>query len=188
MVKKIEAGEINIPAPRHLEGCSFDPLPYCFVGDEIFPLKTWLMRPYPGQLSEEEKILHYRLPSARRVIENTFRTLATRWKIYHSSIIASIKNIESYVLSTIALHNYLRLTDNAAYTPVGFADSQTSSGEIRSSEWSRIVDDVAGMSSIPNVHGSLYSNNAIDMGEALKDYVNSETGSIEWQWDHVRRA
>ena len=163
-----------------------DPLPYYLVGDEIFPLKTCLRRPYPGQLSEEERILHYRLSRTRRVIENTFGILAARWGIYHSTIIASIENAESYVLATIALHNYLRLTDNAVYAPVGFVDSQASSGEIRSGEWRRIVDDVSGMSSIPNIRGSWYSNNA--MREALKDYVNSETGSIEWQWDHVRRT
>ena len=77
--KKIKAGEMNIPPLRDLEGCSFDALPYYLVGDEIFPLKTWLMRSYPGQLSEEERILHYRLSHAKRVIENTFRILAARW-------------------------------------------------------------------------------------------------------------
>ena len=41
--------------------------------------------------------------------------------------------------------------------------------------------DVAGISSIPNVRGSRYSNNTIAMREALKDYVNSESGSVEWQ-------
>ena len=88
--KKIEAGEINIPSLRDLEGCSLDPLPYYLLVDEIFPLKTSLRRPYPGQLSGEERILHYRLSHAKRVIENTFRILAARWRIYHSPIIASI--------------------------------------------------------------------------------------------------
>ena len=67
------------------------------------------------------------------------------------------------------------------YTPVGFVDSQALCGEIRPGEWRRIVDDVAGISSIPNVRGSRYSNNTIAMREALKDYVNSESGSVEWQ-------
>ena len=186
--KKIGAGEMNIPPPRHLESCLFDPLPYYLVGDEISPLKTWLMRPYPGQLSEEKRILHYRLSRARRVIENTFGILAARWRIYHSPIIASIENAESYVLATIALHKYLRLTDNAVYTPVRFVDLQASSGETRPSEWRRIVDNVTGISFIPNVRGFRYSNNVIAMRETLKDYVNSETGIIEWQWDHVWRT
>ena len=79
---------MNTPPPRHPKGCSFDPLPYYIVRDELFPLKTWLIRPYPGQLSEEERILHYRLSRAKRVIENTFGILAARWRIYHSLIIA----------------------------------------------------------------------------------------------------
>ena len=123
--QKIEAGEMNIPPPRHLDGCLFDPLSYYLVGDEIFPLKTWLMRPYPGQLSEEERILPYRLSHARRVIENMFGILTARWRIYHSLIIASIQHAESYVQANIALHNYLKLTDNAVDTPAGFVDSQT---------------------------------------------------------------
>ena len=54
--QKIEAGEMNIPPPppRHLDGCLFDSF---LVGDEIFPPKTCLMRPYPGEFSEKERIL-----------------------------------------------------------------------------------------------------------------------------------
>ena len=33
--EEIEAGEINIPPPRHQEECSFDPLPYYLLGEEI---------------------------------------------------------------------------------------------------------------------------------------------------------
>ena len=86
-----------------------------------------------------ERILHYRLSPARRVIENIFGILTARWRIYHSPIIASVENAESYALATIALHNYLRLTDNAVYTTVGFVNSQASSGEIRPGKWCRVV-------------------------------------------------
>ena len=30
---KLKAGKMNIPPSRHLESCSFDPLPYYLVGD-----------------------------------------------------------------------------------------------------------------------------------------------------------
>ena len=154
---------MNIPPPRRLEACLLDPLPYYLVGYEIFPLKTWLMRPYSDQLSEQERLFHYRLSRPRRVIENTFGILAARWRIYHSPIITSIENAESYVPAIIALQNYLKLADNAVYTPAGFVDSQASGGEILPVEWRRVVDDVAGISSIPNICGSRYSNNAIAM-------------------------
>ena len=71
------------------------------------------------------------------------------------------------------------MIDNAVYTLVCFVDSQASNGEIRPSKWRHIVDNVTGMSSIPNVRGSRYSNNATGMREALKLYVNKETGSVE---------
>ena len=55
-------------------------LHFFLVGDEIFPLKNWLMRPYPGKLVLSQKGFNNR-PRARRSIENTFGILAGRWRI-----------------------------------------------------------------------------------------------------------
>lgn len=48
--------------------------PYVFVGDEAFPLKPYLLRPYPGRAvdSQQKRIYNYRLSRARRVVENAF--------------------------------------------------------------------------------------------------------------------
>ena len=68
MAKRFEDGTLNLPKPTTVVGCSYNPLPYYMVGDEIFPLKTWLMRPYPGkQLQEDGVIYNYRHSCARRV-------------------------------------------------------------------------------------------------------------------------
>ena len=130
-------GEMNVPAPLTVNGCNFDPLPYYMVGDEIFPLKTWLIRPYPGRLTEEQRIFNYRLSRTRRVIENTFGILVARWRIFHTPIIYSIENAERYVGAAIALHNYLRLSENARYCPNGFTDSESSNGNVVLGEWRR---------------------------------------------------
>ena len=48
----LENRQLNIPESRVINE-TVGALPYYLLGDEIFPLKTWLMRPYPGSLSEE---------------------------------------------------------------------------------------------------------------------------------------
>ena len=178
---------MNLPDAEYLEGCNFEPLPYFLIGDEIFPLKTWLMRPIPGKLSLAEQILNYRLSIARRVIENTFGILVARWRLYRTTIIASVENAESYVLVTLALHNYLRLTDNATYTPKGFVDSEDSTGNVTVGKWRKNAD-ANGQVNLPNVRGSRYSEDALSMTDALKAYVNSPLGKVDWQLDHATRT
>lgn len=43
----LEYNELNIPDPRCLPGST--KFPYVLVGDEAFPLKTYLLRPFPWQ-------------------------------------------------------------------------------------------------------------------------------------------
>ena len=45
LYKSFEENKFNVPAPTEAEGFE-DPLPYFLLGGEIFPLKTWLMRPF----------------------------------------------------------------------------------------------------------------------------------------------
>ena len=46
--KKLASGSLDIPEPKKLPG-SQKKTPYVFVGDEAFPLKENMMRPYPGK-------------------------------------------------------------------------------------------------------------------------------------------
>ena len=185
--KKFEENKMKLPLARKVQGCSYDPLPYYLVGDEIFPLKTWMMRPYPGKLTEEQSIFNYRQSRARRVIENSFGILRARWRIFSRPIKATVENVENYVLAAICLHNYLRLTDNAVYTPAGFVDSASRNGEIKLGEWRKHIpkQDLC-FRNINNVRGSRQSIASTKMRDALKDYLNSEEGSVEWQLNYVR--
>ena len=101
MGKRLEEGSIGLPEDEKLDGCRLDKLPYYLVGDEIFPLKSWLIRPYPGKLNEEQRIFNYRLSRARRIIENTFGILVARWRIFRGPIRASRDNVLKYTLAAI---------------------------------------------------------------------------------------
>ena len=71
----------------------------------------------------------------QRSSENTFGILVTHWRIFLTSIRASVRNVEKYVLACLSLHNYLMQTDNAMYTPTGVIDSENRDGRILLGEW-----------------------------------------------------
>ena len=62
MGKLFKCNKVNIPNPSEIEGTDVE-LPYFVVGDEIFLLTNWLMRPFSGKslINEKCKIFNYRL-------------------------------------------------------------------------------------------------------------------------------
>ena len=94
----IYSGSLPIPGDRKLPG-SVVSQPCTFVGDDAFSLCTYMMRPYPGKQSEVNKrrIFNYRLSRARRVIENVFGIMCSRFRIYKRSIIAKPENVTRIV-------------------------------------------------------------------------------------------
>ena len=83
-----------------------------FVGDDAFPLRKDLLKPYShcGSLTKTQEVFNYRLSRARRVVENSFGLLASRFQIYEKPIALSLATTEKVVKSTCAIHNWLRRT------------------------------------------------------------------------------
>ena len=140
-----------------LKGVILTPYPYFVLGDKIFPLKTWLMRPHPGKLAQQERVFNYRLSRARRVIDNCFGILAARWRTFSAPIEASVTDVERYLLAYIALHNYLHQTDHPSYCPNSFVDCEDSKRGIKEEELRKIGTERNGvLANLHNVRGSLY--------------------------------
>lgn len=183
--------EMFVPENSKISQLSDQRLPYFLLGDEIFPLKNWLMRPFPGNnASEEERIYNYRHSRARRCIENAFGILFSRWRIFQKPIRATVGHVESYTLACISLHNYLRLTSNAHYSPTGFVDSEDNNGALLPGEWRRSgsMGTDGAFRKFRNVRGSRPREDAVRIRNELKEYLNSEEGSVSWQLNYIRRT
>jgi hypothetical protein len=79
---------LEIPEDKQLPGTSCL-ASHVIVGNEAFPLKTYLMRPYPGSQSKgdnEKSIFNYPLSRAKRVVENSFGILSQKIQIYQRTI------------------------------------------------------------------------------------------------------
>lgn len=103
----LEDGSVDLPLSCFLSNTNIM-FPYFFVGDEAFPLKTYMMRPYPKRnLGSPERIFNYRLSRARRIVENTFGILTTKWRVLQRSLCCTPDNAEVIVKALICLHNFL---------------------------------------------------------------------------------
>ena len=89
-------------------GLTMNPYLTFYLVMRRFPLK---MRPFPGQLDEDEKVFNNRQSRGRSVIENTLGILRARWRMLGRPIKATVENVERYLLAINALHSYLRQTE-----------------------------------------------------------------------------
>lgn len=63
------------------------PVPFVIVGDEAFPLKSYLIKPYPSRnLDHNRRIFNYRLSRGRGIVENVFGILTSRFGVFKQAI------------------------------------------------------------------------------------------------------
>nr|CAI5827684.1 unnamed protein product [Callosobruchus analis] len=86
------------------------PMSNYLVADEAFSLTTFMMRPYPGIfLTSNCHIYLFRICRGRRLIENTFGILASRWRIFRKPIISKLSTAEYIIKATVCLRNWLMI-------------------------------------------------------------------------------
>jgi len=106
--ERLKKKDLGIPEAEQLPG--YDPkMPYVLVADDAFPLMENIMKPYSHTtMKEEEIIFNYRLSRARRIVENVFGILTSRFRILLRTINLSPEKVTTIVLTCCYLHNYLR--------------------------------------------------------------------------------
>lgn len=162
---EMEGNTLHVPPSTALPGAAhLGNVPHVMVGDAAFPLKPYLMRPYPGQnLIHRKRIFNYRLSRARMVVENAFGILASRWRIFNRRINLHPKNVDTLVVAACILHNYLLApTENVQLLE-------------EASELGRR------MAPVRNMGGNRASREACAIRESFATFFNSPEGSVSWQ-------
>jgi len=82
----LSSNNFNMPHARKLPLSDVE-LSFVILGDEAYPLLSYLMRPYPRrQLTESQRLFNYCLSRGRRVVESAFGILAGKWRILNKPI------------------------------------------------------------------------------------------------------
>ncbi|GBP55261.1 Protein ALP1-like [Eumeta japonica] len=101
----LERGAFNIPEPRTLPNSNIT-APYVIVADEAYPLKEYLMRPYPQRtLNQERENFNNRLSRARKTVECAFGILCNKWRVLLKPIETDVKHGRLIIKTACLLHN-----------------------------------------------------------------------------------
>jgi hypothetical protein len=156
-------------------------MPNYLVGDAAFPLLSNMMRPYTKprnrNFNDKERIFNYRLSRARRVVENAFGIMASRFRIFRKPIVAHVETLDVIIMASVCLHNFLctRLPRKTAL----LGDTENANGIVSPGQW-RSAGQVGNLRNVNNVGTSnLACRDAYEVRDELRDYFVSEEGSID---------
>ena len=130
------SNSLNIPQPELIPGNNV-PFPYVFGADEAFPLKTFIMKPFARRgLIQMERIFNYRLSRARRIVENAFGILASRFRVFRGPTMMGTATAEKVVLAATVPHTFMRHHFGEREAFVASADFEDQEGgEMIPGEW-----------------------------------------------------
>lgn len=167
--QKFHNKEMNFPEsqPISIDGPA---LLYVLVGDKSFPLTEYLLRPYPGRgsLNEKRNIYNYRLSRARRMIESSFEIVRSQWRILRRPIDTTVDTCMKIVQTIICLHNWLRVKDigHDEYIPSNLVDTDNT--------WRSDITDEGALRDISQCGSNLSSRKSMMIRDQFCHYFNSE--------------
>jgi len=164
----LQTNTLHIPGDRVLPNSNII-CPYVIVADEAFALRRYLMKPFSlRNLTTEQRVFNYRLSRARRVVENAFGIMSSRFRVFSKPIALSPDKIESIVMATCCLHNFM--LRNPLTAAQYMSDDMCDKNELQP---------------LGAQGGRRSSNEAIAVRERFCAYFNSAEGTVGWQMDAI---
>lgn len=164
--KALEKNKLNIPNDQYFPDAN-EKLPLVIIGDEAFPLKKYLLRPYPGpQMYEDQKKKNFndRLSRARKVVEDAFGQLTAKFRIYCRRLNALPRNADTIVMTTCILHNFIKTGATEVYS------KEMSSGLSLPGHITRL-----------HRHGGSAQKEAFENRDKFKNFLCSPAGKLPWE-------
>ncbi|XP_025153600.1 protein ALP1-like [Harpegnathos saltator] len=185
----LENSTASLPEPTPLPNRDV-PFPYFTVADEAFPLKPYLMRPFPrkvDRMTNEERIFNYRLGRARLCIENAFGILSSRWRILHRKMCCSVQNAEKICKALVCLHNFAMSSNdsNGQYCQPDWCDVENDEGIIIEDRW-RTIGAGQYFKELSRIGANRAGAISLGLRNYLKDYFMSPIGNAQAPWQFKR--
>lgn len=117
----LETKSFNLPPNRELPNTNII-TPFVLLGDQGYPLKEYLMRPYPSDnnINTEREIFNYRLSRARRTVECAFGILVSKWRCIKTELQVHPSHVDTIVKCVCLLHNIV--IDKEGITDLSFPE------------------------------------------------------------------
>jgi len=167
----IESGNVlQLPTDCKLPG-SDTVCPYVIVADDAFAMRRHLVKPYCNRnLTLEQRIFNYRLSRARRVVENAFGLLCSRFRVFSKAIALAPDKVQTVVMATCCIHNFLLRNPTSTENYLPKNSEESCSCDLQPIQSNRV-------------------NRANNMATAVRDdlciYFNSAAGAVSWQMNAV---
>lgn len=181
--KKLHDNELGIPEPDTLHENDDVPMPYVFVGDDAFAMTENLLKPFSeanGKLDEGKRTFNYRLSRARRVVENAFGILSSRFGVFQRQIPLSPDKSQIITLACCYLHNFLR-RKSSRYIARESVDWEDANRDMHEGEWRAFQVEFEKL--LPT-HQRNFSARAKFTREMFQKYFCSK-GMVPWQLDSI---
>ena len=170
--KALENNTLNQPEPTPLSG-DLDDIPFVCVGDDAFPLATFMMKPYPQKdLSRDKRMFNYRLSCARQISKNAFGIFANRWQAFRKSFLLKPEKVKVLTYSVLISRNFLRSesTTGKIYIPSNLIDFDGGCGTVIPGDWRKDTPSGTWLDLEPSTSRNS-SRQAKDVREKFKHFL-----------------
>lgn len=168
----LERGELNLPEDACLpHDENQQKLPYYLVGDNAFPLKRFLMRPYPqNTLDNKKRIFNYRLSRGRKTIECSFGMMTQKFQVLLTPIrCKEVTTIVDIIKCVCVLHNYVRLKEGTQYSIARYEPLQNTPQNLNLNEEIVFLTPRSSATSVRNY---------------LSNYFIKPYAAVPWQYNY----